>query len=246
MIESAVGSAQTRASLFAASATHGTCIDGRILTFSSMEVLVFVEQVLRDVPAYALRLKGQRLLELSRQLFRLEQVDTLAMRNARGRDEAEVRLEYRIGLTRGWPDGLELPGQPTHMAYGNPIRGQTLTRARSQVLEAEASEVFYERLVAHDYWVDYLKERYPDEFLALERDAARRHETVEDEYADREPGSDTEQRYNAAIIQLEVERGTARAQLLLTLSRKEVQAAGAAEAAHPRPESPQPGPSTRQ
>ncbi|MCP2053388.1 UNVERIFIED_ORG: Leucine-rich repeat (LRR) protein/broad specificity phosphatase PhoE [Pseudomonas fluorescens] len=246
VIEAAVGSAQTRASLFAASATHGTCIDGRILTFSSMEVLVFVEQVLRDVPAYALRLKGQRLLELSRQLFRLEQVDTLAMRNARGRDEAEVRLEYRIGLTRGWPDGLELPGQPTHMAYGNPIRGQTLTRARSQVLEAEASEVFYERLVAHDYWVDYLKERYPDEFQALERDAARRHETVEDEYADREPGSDTEQRYNAAIIQLEVERGTARAQLLLALSRKEVQAASAAEAAQPRPESPQPGPSTRQ
>ncbi|AZE89073.1 NEL-type E3 ubiquitin ligase domain-containing protein [Pseudomonas orientalis] len=248
VIEAAADSAQMREPLFVAAETHGTCIDGRILTFSSMEVLVFEAGVLNQIPTSNLRLKGQRLLALSRQLFRLDQVDTLAERNAVGRDRAEVRLEYRIGMTRGWPDGLELPGQPTYMSFGRPISGQVLTDARNLVLTAEASDRFYESLVARDYWINYLQERYPDEFEALQSDAARRHEAVEDEYADRQPGTDSQQRYDAAITQLEFDRGSARARLLLDLSRREVQAFEATGVVPPPPrlESPQPGPSTRQ
>ena len=241
VVESAAGNAQIRKSLFAASATHGTCIDGRILTFSSLEVMVLVEQVLREVPANTLKLRGQRLLQLSRQLFRLEQIDAMAIRNAGRRDQAEVRLEYRIGMTRGWADGLELPGQPTHMAYGTPISGETLTSARSQVLAAEASNVFYERLVNHDYWVDYLKERYPDEFQTLQSEADARHEALEDEYALSDP------RYTAALTQLQFDRESARVQLLLELSRKEVleSAPGTVAPVTSGPASPQPGPSTQ-
>ena len=241
VVESAAGNAQIRKLLFAASATHGTCIDGRILTFSSLEVIVLVEQVLREVPANTLKLRGQRLLQLSRQLFRLEQIDAMAIRNTGRRDEAEVRLEYRIGMTRGWADGLELPGQPTHMAYGTPVSGQALTGARSQVLAAEASNVFYERLVTHDYWVDYLKERYPDEFQTLQSEADARHEALEDEYALSDP------RYTAAVNQLQFDRESARVQLLLELSRKEVleSAPGTVAPVTSGPASPQPGPSTR-
>ena len=241
VVESAAGNAQMRESLFAAAATHGTCIDGRILTFSSMEVLVRVEQVLREVPANTLRLRGQRLLQLSRQLFRLEQIDAMAMRNTGRRDEAEVRLEYRIGMTGGWPDGLELPGQPTHMAYGTPVSGAVLASARSQVLAAEASSAFYERLVSHDYWLNYLQERYPDEFQKLQSDASARHEALEDEYALSDP------RYTAALIQQEVDRGSARMRLLLELSRKEVPelAPQTVAVATRGPVSPQPGPSTQ-
>ncbi|AZE83719.1 hypothetical protein C4J98_2306 [Pseudomonas orientalis] len=248
VMEVAGDNAQMRKVLFVASETHGTCIDGRILTFSSMEVLVFEADALNQVPMNNLRLRGRRLLELSRQLFRLDQVDTLAERNAVGRDRAEVRLEYRIGMTRGWPDGLELPGQPTYMSFGRAISGQVLTDARNLVLTAEASDRFYESLVARDYWINYLQERYPDEFEALQSDAQRRHEAVEDEYADRQPGTDSQQRYDAAITRLEFDRGSARAQLLLDLSRKEVQAFEATSAVPPLPraESPQPGPSTRQ
>ncbi|WP_438869474.1 NEL-type E3 ubiquitin ligase domain-containing protein [Pseudomonas sp. L1(2025)] len=245
VIEAAAASAQMREPLFVAAETHGTCIDGRTLTFSAMEVLVFEANVLRDIPVGNLKLKGRRLLDLSRQLFRLDEVDTLAERNAAGLDRAEVRLEYRIGLTRGWPDGLELPGQPTHMAFGRPLSGQVLTAARAQVLEAQASERFYESLVARDYWLNYLQERYPDEFQALESDAAQRHEALEDEYADRVPGSDSEQRYNAALTQLEVDRGSARAQLLLRLSRQQVSEYATGAEAVPSG-GPQPGPSTRQ
>ncbi|MDQ0704449.1 Leucine-rich repeat (LRR) protein [Pseudomonas sp. W3I7] len=248
VIESAVGSSEMRESLFAASATHGTCIDGRILTFSSLEVMVLVERVLCDVPTRSLKVRGQRLLALSRQLFRLEQVDTLAMRNAAGRDEAEVRLEYRLGLTRGWPDGLELPGQPSRMAFGTPISGAVLTSAREQVLAAQASDAFYERLIRHDYWNQYLEERYPDEFQQLQRDADAAHEAVEDEYADREEGTDSQQRYEAAMNQLQFDRESARVKLRLELSRQEVHelSADSVVAAPGRPTSPQPGPSTRQ
>ncbi|WP_104503201.1 NEL-type E3 ubiquitin ligase domain-containing protein [Pseudomonas orientalis] len=248
VIESAVGSSEMRESLFAASATHGTCIDGRILTFSSLEVMVLVERVLCDVPTRSLKVRGQRLLALSRQLFRLEQVDTLAMRNAAGRDEAEVRLEYRLGLTRGWPDGLELPGQPSRMAFGTPISGAVLTSAREQVLAAQASDAFYERLIRHDYWNQYLEERYPDEFQQLQRDAEAAHEAVEDKYADREEGADSQERCEAAMNQLQFDRESARVKLRLELSRQEVHelSADIVVAAPGRPASPQPGPSTRQ
>ncbi|SDZ68126.1 NEL-type E3 ubiquitin ligase domain-containing protein [Pseudomonas salomonii] len=240
VIEAAAGSAQMRELLFVAAETHGTCIDGRILTFSSMEVLVFETDMLGVAPTQDLHVRGQRLLRLSRQLFRLDHVDTLAIADAIGRDQAEVRLQYRIGMTGGWPDGLELPGQPRYMAFGRPISGQALTTARARVLEAEASDAFYESLIARDYWTRYLKDRYPDEFQALQSDAAARYEALEDEYAHRMPGTDSQENYEAALIRLEVERSSARARLLLELSRKEVAASQAAG-----PASPQPGPSTR-
>ncbi|WP_448650787.1 NEL-type E3 ubiquitin ligase domain-containing protein [Pseudomonas fluorescens] len=236
VIDAAASSEQMRTPLFIGAETHGTCIDGRILTFSSMEVLVFEANVLGDVPVHDLRLRGQRLLDLSRQLFRLDRIDTMAEQVASSArrseaDFAEVRLKYRIGLTQGWPDGLELPGQPTHMAFGRPISGQVLTDARNQVLRAEASDAFYDSLVARDYWINYLQARYPDEFQTLQTEAAKRYETVEDDYADRVEGTESQERYNEALNRLEVERGSARARLLLELSRREA---------------PQPGPSSRQ
>ncbi|RZI30215.1 NEL-type E3 ubiquitin ligase domain-containing protein [Pseudomonas orientalis] len=248
VIDAAAGDAQMRELLFVASETHGTCIDGRILTFSSMEVLVFESDVLSGVATLDLQTRGQRLLQLSRQLFRLDQVDGLAETNAVGRDRAEVRLQYRIGMTRGWPDGLELPGQPKHMAFGRPISGQLVIDTRARVLAAEASDAFYESLVARDYWAKYLEERYPDEFQTLSNEAAARHEGVEDEYVGRLPGTDLQARYDAAITQLEVERSSARVQRLLDLSRREVEALQAAGPALPQsgPASPQPGPSSRQ
>jgi Leucine-rich repeat (LRR) protein len=248
VIDAAVYSQQQREPLFVASQTHSTCIDGRTLTFSAMEVLVFEEQVLRDVPAHNLRLKGQRLLQLSRQLFRLDQVDTLAEANAQGLDRAEERLRYRIGMTRGWPDGLELPGQPTHMAFGRPISGQTLARARAQVLAAEASDTFYESLIARDYWLGYLRERNPQAFELLEQNAAARQDALEEEHSAREPGTQSQERYEVALNLLEIELGSARAQKLIELSRNEVLAlsAGAADTSATTPGSPQPGPSWRQ
>lgn len=245
VIDAAVSSAQQREPLFVASQTHATCIDGRILTFSAMEVLVFEENVLRGVPGDELRLRGQRLLNLSRQLFRLDRVDSLAEANAKGMDRAEVRLHYRVGMTRGWPDGLELPGQPSYMAFATPISGPELLQARTEILAAEASEAFYESLLARDYWLSYLRERHGQAFEALEENARRRQEALEDEYSARQSGTESQERYEVALNLLEIELGSARAQKLLELSRQEVQELSAGAAPTPRPASPQPGPSSR-
>lgn len=248
VIDAAASNAQQRETIFAASQTHNTCIDGRTLTFSAMEVLVFEERVLRDVPVHNLRLRGQRLLDLSRQLFRLDQVDTLAERNAQGLDRAEVRLQYRIGMTHGWPDGLDLPGQPTYMAFATPLSGQALNSARALVLAAEESDGFYESLIARDYWLSYLRERYPDAFTTLEQNALRRQDALEDAHSARQPGTDSQERYEVELTLLEIELGSVRAQKLLELSRKEVLelSTGTVETSPPRPASPQPGPSWKQ
>lgn len=170
VMEAAADNTELREVLFASSATHGTCVDGRILTFSGLESKVFTHNALLDLPAGSQAIKGQALLRLSRQLFRLDKVDELATKaaTASGRDEAEVRLGYRIGLTDGWNDGLSLPGQPKHMTYASGVTPQQLADARLEIVNAEQSDSFFEDLIQRDYWVAYLKEKYPEVFKALD------------------------------------------------------------------------------
>ncbi|WP_330211163.1 NEL-type E3 ubiquitin ligase domain-containing protein [Pseudomonas sp. AM4(2022)] len=242
VIEAAAENTELRATLFIEAETHGTCIDGRILTFSEMEVRVFEYRALRGIPSQSIDLRGRALLDLSRQLFRLNRVDQLAEAAGVGLDRAEERLKYRIGLTHGWPDGLALPGQPVHMAYGRPIEGARQIRARAQIMAAESTDEFVEHLISRDYWVRYLEERYPEQFDALANELAQKYEALEDEHSER---GDTEsmERYSQALTRMEVERATARNLKLMALSRSEIQRlAGIAPA---DPASPQPGPSWR-
>jgi Leucine-rich repeat (LRR) protein len=170
VMEAAASNTELREILFAGSATHGTCVDGRILTFSGLESKVFTHNALLDIPAGRPSVKGLTLLKLSRQLFRLDKVDELATKAAAsaGQDEAEVRLGYRIGLTQGWADGLELPGQPKHMTYASGVTPGQLAQARIEIVNAEQSDAFFEDLIQRDYWVSYLKEKYPEVFRALD------------------------------------------------------------------------------
>ncbi|MGH8386871.1 MAG: NEL-type E3 ubiquitin ligase domain-containing protein [Pseudomonas sp.] len=170
VMEAAASNSELREILFASSNTHGTCVDGRILTFSGLESKVFTHNALLDMPVGRLALKGRALLKLSRQLFRLDKVDDWATNAAMesGEDEAEVRLGYRIGLTSGWSDGLELPGQPKHMTFSSGVTSAQMAEARTAVINAEQGDAFFEDLIQRDYWVDYLKEKYPEVFNALD------------------------------------------------------------------------------
>lgn len=242
VIQAATENAELRELLFFNAETHGTCPDGRILSFSELETRVYEYNALRDIPRHRQLQRGRALLDLTRRLFRLERVDRLAEAAARNKDRAEVRLQYRIAMTRGWPDDLELPAQPEHMLYASPIRGRRLLNARASVLADEASPMFLEDLIARDYWIRYLQDRHAEAFEALERDATRRHEAVEDAYPDRE-NSD----YLDAMRVLEIELADARIEKLKALTRTELESlasqdAGASPSA---PSSPKPGPSWR-
>ncbi|MFG6203201.1 NEL-type E3 ubiquitin ligase domain-containing protein [Pseudomonas retamae] len=244
VMQAASDNTELRELMFHNAEVHGTCSDGRILTFSELETRAYQYTALRDLPRDRLDLRGRALLDMTRRLFRLERVDRLAEAAGVGLDRAEIRLRYRIGLTRGWPDGLELPGQPEHMLYGTPITGQRLQDARAAVLADEASSLFIDDLISRDYWADYLKERYPAAFDELERDAALRHEQIEDADA---VGAYDEQ-YLEAMNRLQIELALARAVRLKALSRSELQmlAQVVVDVPQPAPSSPQPGPSRRQ
>jgi Leucine-rich repeat (LRR) protein len=212
VMDAAASNSELREVLFASANTHGTCVDGRILTFSGLESKVFTHNALLDIPAGRLAAKGEALLKLSRQLFRLDRVDELATKAAAhsGRDEAEVRLGYRIGLTDGWSDGLELPGQPKHMTYNAGVTPRQLAEARNEVTSAEQSDKFYEDLIQRDYWVQYLKEKYPEEFRALD----------EAELPEEGDGAD-----EAALMIRLFDLAAARNSKMIELSRKEAEGA---------------------
>ena len=213
VMEAAASNTELREILFASSATHGTCVDGRILTFSGLESTVFTHNALLDIPAGRLGAKGEALLKLSRQLFRLDKVDELATRTAArtGQDEAEVRLGYRIGLTDGWDDGLSLPGQPRHMTYASGVTPQQLADARIEISNAERSDGFFADLIQRDCWVSYLKEKYPEVFKALDE--------VDIQEVD-EDGIDSAD--DPAFLSQLFDHAAARNAKMIDLSRKEV------------------------
>lgn len=215
VIEAATENTELREQLFAASNTHGTCEDGRILTFSNLEVHVFVYRTLLEIDPLDMDARGAALLRLSRRLFRLDRVEKLADDAAQNvTDKAEVRLEYRLGLK----DALDLPGQPVGMLYGFPIRGHTLEAAVQAVRAAEQGDLFYEDLIRRTYWTDYLTEKYPEPFVPLEQRKAQRRAQLENEH------TILDENYQAAVTMLDIDLSIERNQLLLQLSRQEVAA----------------------
>jgi Leucine-rich repeat (LRR) protein len=248
VMEAASENRELRELMFHNAEMHGACPDGRILTFSELEVRAFEYTALRDVPRDRPALRGRALLDLTRRLFRLERVDRLAEAAGRHQDRAQIRLRYRIGMTRGWPDGLELPGQPEYSLYDTPISGQRLIDARAAVLADEASSLFLDDLISRDYWSRYLKDRYPDVFDELERNATQRQEEVEDAHPDKHGDEASRDLYLQDMNLLEIELALARADKLKELSRTELQKLSTlvVDAPQPAPSSPQPGPSTRQ
>ncbi|KQQ67992.1 hypothetical protein ASF84_02320 [Pseudomonas sp. Leaf127] len=141
-----------------------TCHDGVILEFNQMEVLVFTRQSLRDMPGEQ---RGASLLNLVRRLYRLQALDAVARAQAMGRDEAEVRLAYRLHAAHE----LDLPVPPRHMLYqahAN-LRHGELDSALLQVRTGEQGDAFLEYAAGQDFWTGWLREQHAERFAALEQ-----------------------------------------------------------------------------
>lgn len=194
VMEAAAGEAELRETLFRASDTHGTCADGRILTFAGLEAKVYVANVLSEINPTDRVGTGDALWDLSLKLFFRDQVELLASKHTAGRDAAEVRLKYLIGLrTR-----LRLPGVPETMIFDTPISGAPMQKAAKDIVDLVKTEVFYQDLISRDYWVGWLKEWYPEDFAALDERRGSRLETFMTHYPDPEAAS-----YNAAKSDME-------------------------------------------
>ena len=227
VMEAAGGDTELRETLFSMSSTHGTCADGRILTFSGLEIKVLEFNTLNSIDRFDLARKGPALLKLSRNLFRVEQVEKLAARHLRtGSDPAEVRLEYLIGLKQR----LELQGVPDKMRYSTPISGAAMERAAQDIEALERTDAFHENLISRDYWVSYLKEQYPEALSALEERSAQRRETLEETYT-----NPADEGYVMALNTLEFQLLADETQTLMALSRR------AENELNPAVNDPQPG-----
>lgn len=214
VMEAAGSNEELRQTLFGMSSTHGTCTDGRILTFSGLEIKVLAFDTLHGIGSTDVARKGPALLKMSRNLFRLAQVEKLAAEDMRpNADEAEVRLQYLIGLKRR----LDLQGVPEKMRYGTPISGALMERGAQTIEALERTDEFYEDLISRDYWVEYLEERYPEDFTALEQRNTQQREAVEDRFTG---VSVSDPDYLASLVTQDLQLQADRTQTLIALSRR--------------------------
>lgn len=199
--------------------SRATCGDGRILLFNELEIEVYEFNALK---AIAPEHKGRELLKLSRNLFRLAQVEEIAKTRIRLRpaiDPAEIRLAYRVGLAQR----LELPSQPKGMVYESlaQVTPADLEEAYAMILAEEKTPVFIEQLTARKYWRDYLEEKYPGEITRVQQGFQDKVSELEDKYPE----------LNTAYLQevdaLDTVNKANRLQLLTTLSEREVVELGA-------------------
>ncbi|WP_095158820.1 NEL-type E3 ubiquitin ligase domain-containing protein [Pseudomonas sp. Irchel 3E13] len=142
--------------------SYDTCPDGIRLEFNQMEIQVFTRQSLLEVPEHQ---RGPTLYRLTRRLYRLQELDTIAREEAGARDEAEVRLAYRLH----WAEELNLPLPPGRMLYraAASVRQAELGRVLDRVLEGERGQPFLAYAAQRDFWVAYLREVYAERFKAL-------------------------------------------------------------------------------
>lgn len=154
-----------------------TCHDGAWLVFNQIEIHVFTEQSLKDVPD---GLRGQALYRLTRRLYRLQELDDIAREQAGSRDQAEVRLAYRLR----WAQELDLPLPPSSMLYRTvaSIRPGELDAALARVQLGERGEPFMRYAGQRDFWLAYLREAHAQRFAALEQAYQERVLAVPDRF----------------------------------------------------------------
>ncbi|WP_264312661.1 NEL-type E3 ubiquitin ligase domain-containing protein [Pseudomonas putida] len=157
------------------------CQDGATWCLSNLELNVLVWQARAAEQGNT----EQALITLGRRLWRLDEVDRLAVGDILNRggnpDESEVGLAYRLGLR----DRLNLPIAVGDMSF-RALAGVTeahLARAQAQVLEAETQEEVARSLVDRTFWQAHLERAQPARFAQVDRPFRRRLDRVLDDEA---------------------------------------------------------------
>lgn len=165
-----------------------TCQDSVALCFSNLELRMLVWQA-----QYAVEGQQRALLSLGRQLWRLDEVDRIALEDIRARkaaggepDEIEVALAYRVALR----DELDLPAQPNDMLFGldAELEMDRIFEVRNQVMERETDSAVASSMVARDFWQEYLLRTQSARFDAVDAPFHARLAAVMDDTAIQDGG----------------------------------------------------------
>ncbi|AZO85831.1 hypothetical protein BOO89_20190 [Stutzerimonas stutzeri] len=170
VLEAAGENAQLRDELFQAAGEPQTCSDRAALMFSDLEIKVQVHKALARVGDKG---AGAELLKLAKGLFRLDQVETFALKDIKERieaiarsnatvkekgqqlilmDQIEVRLSYRVNLR----EKLDLPGQPTQADYTGSqyVPAAKLKAAEQHVNSLKDSKAEIDSIARRDFWAN--------------------------------------------------------------------------------------------
>lgn len=209
--------ASLREELFNQVTQQLTCQDSVALCFSNLELRMLVWRASVDAAAGG---QQRALLNLGRQLWRLDQVDRIALEDIQARrtagsnpDEIEVGLAYRVALR----DALDLPAQPGDMLFAGVagVDEARIERARNRVLSTETTEQLATSLVQREFWQEHLQRT---EQARLEVADAPFHERLNALLEEAETVPEAE--YLARVNVVNDERQVARKALLLQLTRE--------------------------
>ncbi|MFQ6575987.1 NEL-type E3 ubiquitin ligase domain-containing protein [Pseudomonas sp. UM16] len=219
-----------------------TCQDSAALHLSGLELGMLVWRACNEAGPGR---EQSALIELGRQMWRLDQVDQAALADIQARqaagqhlDQIEVGLAYRLELRQL----LNLPAQPADMGF-RAIAGldsQQAQRLGQQILARENNEGLAESLVTRDFWVAHLKRAYASRFSAVNEPFQNRSTELMEEASNAQMRDDE---YKAAQEQIKEEWDRAVAALVRTLTQEIVQLPIGSKP--PGAEDPRPGPSTR-
>ncbi|MBH3428125.1 NEL-type E3 ubiquitin ligase domain-containing protein [Pseudomonas alkylphenolica] len=209
--------ASLREEIFSQVTQQLTCQDSVALCFSNLELRMLVWRARLDAVAGD---QQGALLHLGRQLWRLDQVDRIALEDIQARraagsnpDEIEVGLAYRVALR----DALDLPAQPGDMLFAEVagVDEARIERARNQVLNTETTEQLAASLVQREFWQEHLQRT---EQARLEVVDAPFHERLNALLEEAESVPEVE--YLVRVNAVNDERQVARQALLLQLTRE--------------------------
>jgi len=208
-----------RVRLFAEAGGPRTCEDRLLLTLEQLELSVMVERAVGGEPA---GLEG-RLWRLGRSLWRLDEVDRLAVRHIErlraqrtvGVDEVETRLYYRLKLSAT----LDLPIEYDEMHYPGfaHVTSSDLLRARDQILANETPEQVIGSLAQRPFWEVHARERHPSRFEQVLQPLNERMEGLEEQVSQ---GQIDDWTFALRCKALKYEYEQAERRLLLTLAQE--------------------------
>ncbi|MBA5707581.1 hypothetical protein DT037_10905 [Pseudomonas fulva] len=198
-----------------------TCQDSVALRFSDLEVRLRVWQA--DAQAQQGD-QEQALLHLGRQLWRLDEVERVAMDDVRWRqadgadpDEIEVVLAYRLALR----ERLDLPIFTSGMSFRE-VAGVTeahMERAARRVLQAETSEQLANSLLDREFWCRHVRNVHAQRFEEMNAPFHARLEAVQ------EAPDLSEQQVLQQTEEISQQRQTGERALLLAITRQALDSA---------------------
>lgn len=191
-----------------------TCQDSVAMRFSDLETQVLIWQAQQGGDRGG---AANALLRLGQRLWRLDEVDRLALEDIVARrdtgsdpDEIEVMLAYRLALR----DDLDLPINTQAMMFEAvaDVEASRIEQARARIREGETEERLAHSLIQRTFWRQYLQHAHASRFDAfnapyherLEALLEPRHELAERDALDEIAHIQTERESGERVLMLEL------------------------------------------